>query len=541
MDETQPQSADGSLLAAQQVSFSAQVRKHLPFLLLLAYLGIVFHGVLFATQGVYERDAFYHARYSQLLPERGLSREFPWMQFTVWNHAFADKDFLYHVLLAPFCLLWPEALDGAKFGTIVMALAALTAVYALLCRLKAPWPILWVLLLAFGSGLFLNRLLMVRSHVLSISLMVVAWYAIMRARFWPCFAVAFVYAWSYSVPLGMLATAVAAEAGRRLLTKPAEWHPRTILATALGLGAGLVVHPYSPHSLYSLWMFLRISAAGAMGGPVELGSEFRPLRPGDVMPALAGLVGALLVAVAGAVLLRQGAVKGRALSAPAAAALGAALAWFAAMFVFMRMVEYFAPLAIIAAALVARDWAGDGPPFRAVSPQQRPRVLACALACVLLVAGLHEFSLLGVREVLRTKRPYFPSEQAWQRGRYFAGAAEWMSKNLKPHATVINFHWDDFPELFYAAPRQYYLVGLDPTFMRLAYPEHMAVLERMRTEAAPLDFATLGRLFNSEYVIMRRYRAAEYALLKSRAVQPVYEDETAVIYRTGFQATAAAQ
>ena len=596
-------------------SFISQARKHLPLILVLLYFGVLFNGVLFMTQGAYERDAFYHARYSQMLPERGLSREFRWMQFVEWKDAFGDKDFLYHVVLMPFACLWPEALDGAKVGTLLLALVLLASVYVFLWRFKAPWPLLWVILLAVGGGFFLIRLLMVRSHCLSIILMVAALYVILRGRFWPCFTVAFLYAWSYSFPVAMLVTAVAAELGRTFLCHgyaATTWRlirascarmrprqttgghrqpipagagigvsprlvPRTVLATALGLGAGLLFHPYSPNSLRVLWLFLNVSAAGAVGSPIELGSEFAGLDLASLVLGLPGLLLALVLAVTGAaLLLRRGLTpisgsleigclsppgQGCALSAESAAALGVALAWFASMFVFSRMVEYFAPMTVLAAALVARDWSGGGlsscatdmPPQSGglsllpaagtdeaapnsrrshIRGTRRPRVLAFMLICALLLAGLHELSFYEVRARVRATRQHFPSDEAWYRGRYFDGAAEWMRKNLKPRETVINFHWDDFPELFYSAPFQNYIVGLDPTFMRLKYPKEAAVLEAMRIHAAPLDFGKLGRLLNSEYVIMRRYRAQTYRMSKDRVIQPVYEDETAVVYRT---------
>ena len=34
----------------------------------------------FGTDHLVDRDSYYHARYAQLMPERGLSREFPWAQ-----------------------------------------------------------------------------------------------------------------------------------------------------------------------------------------------------------------------------------------------------------------------------------------------------------------------------------------------------------------------------------------------------------------------------------------------------------------------------
>src|SRR5205814_229048 len=137
------------------------------------------------------------------------------------------------------------------------------------------------------------------------------------------------------------------------------------------------------------------------------------------------------------------------------------------------------------------------------------------------------------------------------RGRFFDGAAAWMKKNLKPGTVVANFYWDDFPELFYCAPEMNYLVGLDPTFMRLAYPEKAKALEDMRVkerppslspppERKPLDFARLKELFGTTHTVMRRYRAEKYGELYDASAHRfktdaagatlVYEDRQAVIY-----------
>src|SRR5437588_2642818 len=119
---------------------------HLPLVLLLLYFTVIFHDILFTTEGAFDRDAFFHSRYSQMLPERGLSRQFPWMQFTAWKDKFADKDFLYHVILAPFCRDSAEPLPGAKWATLLLSLSGLVLFYALLVHLRAPWPLFWVAL-----------------------------------------------------------------------------------------------------------------------------------------------------------------------------------------------------------------------------------------------------------------------------------------------------------------------------------------------------------------------------------------------------------
>jgi hypothetical protein len=509
----------------------ARLKPHWPALAVLLYFAVFFDNFLFMTAGVYERDAFYHARFSQMLPEHGLSRSFPWMQFTSWNESFCDKDFIYHLLLMPFCRFSSDALAGAKLATVVLNLFMLASLYFVLARLKTPWPIFWVALFVVGSGLFLSRLLMIRSHTLSIVLTIWSLVAIMEGRFRLLALLGFLYSWSYSFPLALVLTALGAEAGRAFAEGFPKRVPRTVLACALGVGAGLIAHPYSPHTLGMLWLLLNISAAGVARSHVELGSEFQPVAAGEVVFALPGLLLAFLFALGGGVWLRI--KRPDAVSKSTALALGAACAWFCAIFIFSRLIEYFAPAVILAAALVMRDMAGERLSLTPFAPARRQRVLLMLLPAVLLLAACHEFSSMQVRAVYLSQTKHYASPEAFVKGRYFDGAAQWMKQNLRPAETVINFHWDDFPELYYSAPQQHYIVGLDPTLLRLKHPELSAMLEAMRTEAQPLDFKKLGEMFNARYVIMRRYRANACKPLREGRPVPVFMDEGAVIYATG--------
>jgi hypothetical protein len=522
---------------------------HISAVLLLLYFGVIFHGVLFSTAGAFERDAFYHARYAQMLPERGLSRQFPWMQFTAWKDAFADKDFLYHVYLAPFCRDSVDPLPGAKWATLLLTLGGLALFYLILVRLRVPWPVFWLALLTVGSGLYVSRMLMVRSHVLSIVLMIAASYAIIKERTKTVLVIAFFYPWAYSFPLAMLITACGAAAGRFLFCER-SWRILKIPAlTAAGVTAGLIIHPYTPNSIKLIWELLNISVSRTAGVKLELGSEFMPIAsnffqsPESFLIAIRAIMvaipGPVLALVAAAVLdfrLKRISIPARSVSGESAAAFGIATVWFVGLFLFSRLIEYFAPVAVLAVALATRD---------SIVTEQQPatrdkRLFAGMLAAILLIAG---FNYLAIDQIayplVRSNRDQFTglshneieTEKLWLRNRFFDGAANWMRTNLRGGECVINFHWDDFPELYYSDPQQYYIVGLDPTLMRLHYPEKSAALESMRTKQTPLDFAKLKTLFGSDYVVIRRYRATEYPELKDGTYKPVYADDLAVIYK----------
>ncbi len=87
--------------------------------ILLLYL--LFHNLQFSTPVFVGSDAYYHLGLSEI-GEDLLDKQFEWTQNSIWTNNFADKEFLFHVFLAPFA--WLGGLAGAKYATILMDVAA---------------------------------------------------------------------------------------------------------------------------------------------------------------------------------------------------------------------------------------------------------------------------------------------------------------------------------------------------------------------------------------------------------------------------------
>ncbi len=115
--------------------------------------------------------------------------------------------------------------------------------------------------------------------------------------------------------------------------------------------------------------------------------------------------------------------------------------------------------------------------------------------------------------------------------RFFQGASVWMAQHLAPRETVINLFRDDFPDLFYDAPRQYYLWGLYPTYTIRYDREKTIDLERMRQGRQPLDGHAMEVLFLSRYFILRTSRAGRYPELRVPPFIEVFRDGSAVLFR----------
>ena len=468
----------------------------------------------FASDGLYDHDGYFHARYAQMLPQRGLSREFAWTQASTWKERFCDKEFLYHLLMAPFARDAREPVRGVRWFSLLLSLGVCAAMYGLLRAQKAPCPWLFAAAITFVSASFLARLEMTRSHVLSILLLLLGVH-FMLGRRWKALAVlGFVYSWSYTAPVILVAVALVFAGGRWVAGGEVEW--RTPAAAAAGVLLGLIAHPYSPLTFETFLTYsdvLRLAAAGKGAADLEMASELYPLSTRDFLLAYP----LLHVALAG--LCVGGWVAGRKLSPEATGALGAGIFGYLLMMVYQRMSEYAAPLMIVAVALVLRDALAGVDLGRDVLRARRGLGLALiAFTGMVLAAGLSA-ALRGQLQIVGQAEP--PR---------FRGAAEWMARNLEPGQTVVNLWWDDFSDLLYDGYRQHYLCGLDGTYMLRWDREKAVKLERMRAGKEPLDRAWLARTFDARYMVLTQRAVKLYPALASGDWRPVYQDRTAAVY-----------
>ena len=70
-------------------------------------------------------------------------------------------------------------------------------------------------------------------------------------------------------------------------------------------------------------------------------------------------------------------------------------------------------------------------------------------------------AFLIIRDVYKTKQELSVGSDLT----LYKNASEYIKKNSDNGDIIFHADWDDFPALFYYNSKNYYLVGLDPTFM----------------------------------------------------------------------------
>lgn len=484
--------------------------------LFFVYVFCLFAATALFQNGLFERDGYYHARLAQLMPERGISQSFPWTQLSTWKDRYCDKEFLYHLAMMPFAQLGSEPIMGARIFAVLLSVSVIGALYWVLRANEVRWP-LFFSALPFGmGGLFIARLGMIRSHVVSMLLLTFGVHFLLHRRWRALFVLGFVFAWSYTVPFVLLITAAAFAVGQWLGRGGFDY--RSVAAAGAGSVLGLAVHPYTPMTLETFLTYVQIFRMGVQGvgkSGFELGNEIYPYSLPvffDIYPLVLILIPLLVLFV----LLRR-----KRLAPETLGLVLAALTWFGMTMASARFVEYSVLLLAMATAFAVRDTLASpdaAPRLSALSTRPR-RIIAAAAICTLLA-----FHLYSMKFYMVYQTQYSPP-------RFFQGASRWMEQHLAPGETVINLFWDDFPDLFYAAPRQRYIWGLDPTYT-IRYDRSKAVLlEHFRRRLTPLNGRKLADVLQAHWLIMRAERVARFSELSRAPFREVYRDNAAVLFK----------
>jgi hypothetical protein len=429
--------------------------------------------------GLYGYDGPFHIKFSQWMRLHGISSQFPWWQETFLKDRYADKDFLYHVLLIPFT--YGDLSSGGKAASITFAVAMYASLFLSLAWLKVRAPAAWTLAIVASSTTLLYRGGLLRSHVIAISLALVGTAAILRSHRTGIALLSAAYAlthiaWHLLPGIALIHDGVASAMKRRPRFTATAW-------SLAGTAAAVLVNPYFPDNL-RLWYVQNVRVLAMSWSSdvpdLHLGLEILPGRPWHLIYYNLGPV---LLTIAGATLLwarRPGGHEAEgegAHSIAGATTLGLlCLGFLGLSFLSRRFVEFWAPLSALFAAVAFS---------RGRFPVPRPVLAGLVVA----------FAALGAMNIAETRRIIGEDP-----GPVFGPCASWIRDNVPGGETVFTTDWDEFPELFFTAPEQRYLVGLDPTFMYVTDPDRWRLWRRVAEGNAADIYTPIRETFGCRFV-----------------------------------------
>ena len=468
-------------------------------------------------------DEYYHLGLAREMRSGVRIESFRWTPFSILYDRFVDSTPLFHLLLLPFATL-PLA-TAATIGVLLGQIFLVGAFAWSLGSLRVPRPWWFVLALPAMGTLFVQRLEMLRPQVWLIGFAVLALAVLFQRRWTALFVVAALFGLVHTggwiaIPLAVLwsvaGLASPGEPEEHPIPRRIPWQPAA--AAAGGWLAGQLVHPEVPANfrLFAISNFVvpfQSTAAGAAVLRSTLGTEMSPPEGavlGQQWPALLA-AGIVLWALVFRPRLRSRATLTAGLAALAFLAAGT----FAAR----RFFELGAPLALLALALIVREWKAAALPSPLLGRGWMAAAVAIALGGVWTVGTLQTYGFGLASPPL--------------------AMARWLGEHGKPGERVFTVQWADSAPLLYAAPQLQSIVALDPTVFYLKDPARFRTYADIVADRDPDPASAIRRQFGARWVTVpyNAFRPVASRLAKSPGVELVYGDRDYAVMDLGAPPT----
>lgn len=509
---------------------------------LIFFFAFLFFSFLQSALIMPDPDGFYHAKIVEIMSEKGIVQNFPYLQFTTLKDGYIDQHFLYHLFLIP-SLLFPDHLIGIKFFQALINSVFILLFYLLLKKEKIKAPLLWITILITSSP-FIFRVSLIKANSFSLIFLFLGIYFIFNRKYLFLFILSYFYVLAYGGwPLMFLLSLVfvlsqfldkkiqrksvfkkirAKLNFLQLYEQKQKTDFKLIFACLSGTILGLVLNPYFYKNFY--FYYQQIVQIGIINyqDKINVGGEwysypFFELLTSSPIVFFVFLISLFLFLIS---------IKKQ--NAKSISLLIVSLFFFALTLKSRRYVEYLIPFLTVSSAFIITYSLKDNFVrdiyFLFHKFYKNKKIAFFCLAIFLIFI----FSAITFREVERTKQELsFGSDLT-----LYKNSSEYLQKNSSKGDIIFHADWDDFPSLFYYNNHNYYIVGLDPTFMykydKQLYNEYAQITTGQDGynlyEKIKYGFGASFVFFDKEHIALKNNLE-----LDSRFIL-VYQDEEAEIY-----------
>lgn len=498
----------------------------LKYLLFTAVVASFFAMMQFwPSSGFADPDGYYHAGTANLIKEGKLEDSFPWANFATLRDEYGDQHYIYHLLLIPL-----TSLEGMHWSVVIFSTLMTVVFVWLLAKLEVKQPFFWGFVMLGSSIDFLFRINVVKANTLSLVLLFIAVWLLAKQKYAWLAVLSALFVWVYGGFVFLPVIAGIYCFSYFVINKKFKFKP--FLWVVFGITAGLVLHPHFPDIATHLYYQLFQSGLGA-GLNVPVGNEWNPYGFPDLLTSSGLAILAFIISSAIFIVefpnLRQ--LKSR-------EGVMTLFLWLTSVFFLLlsvrsrRFVEYSAPFLVLFSAYALNKVANESL-FIHIKKALRywhMKFFTFILAWVLLL-------VIG-----------FNVSRVWQwlgnstGAEVLRGSAEWLAQNTNQGDIIFNTKWDGLPQLFYWNNKNYYIIGLDPTFT-YSYSHKIYDDWRKIADNDPDKFnrsyeeikSTLKGSFNSSYIILENSRDDQLRAFldesKDKGAKKVYTDEYASVYK----------
>ncbi|MBD3359421.1 MAG: hypothetical protein GF365_01800 [Candidatus Buchananbacteria bacterium] len=523
------------------------------FILYLIIFFIIYFVFLWvqANPTFLDPDSFYHLKISKLIAEQGPIWDFPWLQYTVLKDYYIDHHFLYHVLAIPFIKILGD-FEGLKFFTVILATLFVLLSYIFFKKYKIKYAEIFTLILLFSSA-FLFRISLAKAVALSLIFLFLGIYCLFKKKYWLLALISFLYVWSYGGFLLIFIAAfifvLAKTIYHTFIAQPLWFELKNflklikiknyfklffknlfsldnlklILAPFLGIILGLVLNPYFPKNLKFYWQ--QVIEIGVINyrGLVNVGGEWYPYSLAELMTN-SGIV--VIIFIVSVILFFIFIKKQK---PPSIFFLLTSLLFFVLTLKSRRYVEYLTPNLVYFSAFTCGYILAEINFKKFLRQFKKENYILGSLLIFLIIYIAIIFPCIIIRNAYLTSQSYRGGIE-YQR---FEGIANYLKQKSRPGDIVMQTDWDDFPMLFYHNHQNYYIIGLDPTFM-YNYDADLYNLFTEITTARKFDnlYNEVKNKFKAKYFIVDADRGQlKRNLQRYSGFVQVYEDQDGTIFK----------
>ena len=430
--------------------------------LIFALFFTLFFLIQFASLNLTGVDAYYHIKCAELYRTLGIKEtlnNFSILRYTVLKQYPADLALFYHLLLIPFT--YGNLIIGSKISAALLASLIFALFYWVLKKFKIQYSFCWTCLFFAASSSFIFRLTLSRSLLLAILFLILAFYLIINKNYGWLFILSIFYGLTYAalafIPIFCFIYLLI----EYCQTKKINW--KLLFYPIIGLLIGLVIRPDFPQNLYIIFiqnfyvLFYKLKEI-----QLNIGAEWYPISA----PLKTNLILLFLFTLALAFvmidLIGKRIKKGR-LSLIRLYTCFLAIFFCLLTFISQRFFEYWTPFTLLFAAFsfryISQDryWKDLATQFIKIIGNffTRLKLLLFVLLCLTIVLS----SCINASGAINSMKQADPAFDKYQ------GAGQWLKENTPAQSIIFNAGWDNFPQLFFYNHQNYYINGLDPTFM----------------------------------------------------------------------------
>lgn len=438
-------------------------------------------------------DSFYHVGISEQIMQNGLPHTFPYLYFTTLNQNFTDNHLLFHLLLIPFIKVMGDVIGPKVFIALCIALT-FTLLYLILRKLKFEWALPFTAIAFFlEPSDFYFRQAFVRDPAPSLLFLMIALWLLIDKRWIALSILAFLYGWLYTGGGFFFLIAMLIIYGVITVVLQKKFDYKLILLPIVATGLSLVINPYFPANLKSI--YLQILQTG-IGAKDYVGGEWAPYDTWfwlqlSYIPLIIWL-GAISLALYRRVKISR-------------------IEWTVFFFgIFLLIMEFkskrfveYAPFWMVFSGilLAGKEIEAWFKSFLAQLKKKKSKLNFYSYAPAVLIILL---LVIG----------YFSAISQWTRAWHDTAsdldfdvdsareAHQYLINNSNTGDVVFTDDWDVFPLYYFLNRKDYYIVGLDPEFMNQYNSSLYREFAAISSGADPENLERIKNDFKAKWVIV---------------------------------------